>query len=123
MLVLVDSHPVPPHGCSLFHASRFFLFRLSIAKSPWNFRRGVGKTVGSGLIRGCVRGWRRNIENLGELFLHATTRVRLVKCGLCSFQGVFRSALSRNEPPETFSLQTVQEAIKPQVCTLNLACL
>ncbi|PWZ57915.1 THO complex subunit 1 [Zea mays] len=28
--------------------------------------------------------------------------------------GVFRSALSRNEPPETFSLQTVQEAIKPQ---------
>lgn len=67
-----------------------------------------------------MRGWRRNIENLGELFLHATIRVRLVKCGLCSFQGVFRSALSRNEPPETFSLQTVQEAIKPQVCTFML---
>jgi len=28
--------------------------------------------------------------------------------------GVFRSALSRTEPPETFALQTVQEAIKPQ---------
>nr|CAB3502267.1 unnamed protein product [Digitaria exilis] len=28
--------------------------------------------------------------------------------------GVFRSALSRNEPPEAFALQTVQEAIKPQ---------
>ncbi|RLN19046.1 THO complex subunit 1 [Panicum miliaceum] len=28
--------------------------------------------------------------------------------------GVFRSALSRTEPPETFALPTVQEAIKPQ---------
>ncbi|KAJ1299164.1 hypothetical protein BS78_01G511100 [Paspalum vaginatum] len=28
--------------------------------------------------------------------------------------GVFRSALSRTDPPETFALQTVQEAIKPQ---------
>jgi hypothetical protein len=35
-------------------------------------------------------------------------------------QGVFRSALSRNEPPETFALQTVQEAIKPQVYNLIL---
>jgi len=34
-------------------------------------------------------------------------------------QGVFRSALSRNEPPETFALPTVQEAIKPQVYSIH----
>jgi len=37
----------------------------------------------------------------------------------CFLQGVFRSALSRTEPPETFALQTVQEAIKPQVYSIH----
>ncbi|KAI4991194.1 hypothetical protein ZWY2020_039565 [Hordeum vulgare] len=36
----------------------------------------------------------------------------MTDCG--SDNGVFRTALSRNEAPEAFALQAVQEAIKPQ---------
>lgn len=36
----------------------------------------------------------------------------------CNLQEVFKRAIIQPGPPESFALQTVQEVIKPQVCSL-----
>ena len=67
--IIVSSHCLPlilfmNPSCS--HSRKF-----THCKSPWSFHRGVGKTVSSGVARGCVRGWRRKAENLVKLFLQS----------------------------------------------------